>query len=194
METTIERLLYLVLKKAKVRFVCRFSRRQRAEIVICGLKNWPFLYGCMFKGKEKFNVVRIQLTDLSAIRTPIKCQNKKLRKKHQLSERTLHGVGFFMQVYPGFYNCSDTVAKILSIPGTNPIKIFTPKDKFTRVSKSMKIMHYHQLLLVVKLGHNTLTYMQDYIFLNHSTSNLGSLFYTAIRCKKFYRIGPQKVA
>ena len=39
-------------------------------------------------------------------------------------------------------------------------------------------------------GHNTLAYLQDNIFLNHSNSNLGSLFYTALRCKKFYRIGP----
>ena len=39
------------------------------------------------------------------------------------------------------------------------------------------------------LGHNTLTYLLDYIFLNHSNSNLGSLFYTALRRKKFYMIG-----
>ena len=40
------------------------------------------------------------------------------------------------------------------------------------------------------LGQNTLTYLRDYIFRNHSNSNIGSLFYTALRCKFFYTIGP----
>ena len=52
-------------------------------------------------------------------------------------------------------------------------------------------MGLYKLLLCVMLGHNTLIYLQDYIFLNHSNSNLGSLFYTSLRCTKFYRIGPR---
>ena len=51
-------------------------------------------------------------------------------------------------------------------------------------------MRQHKILLVVILGHNTLTYLQDCIFLYYSNSNLGSLFYTTLRCKNFYRIGP----
>ena len=52
-------------------------------------------------------------------------------------------------------------------------------------------MRQQKLLLVVMLGHNTLTQLQDYIFRYHSNSYLGSLFYTALRCKKFFRIGPR---
>ena len=51
--------------------------------------------------------------------------------------------------------------------------------------------YFVDISLTVMLGHNNLTYFQDYIFLSHSNSNLGSLFYTAQRCKKFYRIGPR---
>ena len=40
------------------------------------------------------------------------------------------------------------------------------------------------------LGHYTLTYLCDYIFLYRWISNLGTLFYTALRCEKCYRIGP----
>ena len=40
------------------------------------------------------------------------------------------------------------------------------------------------------LGDYTLTYSKAYIFIHGWNGNLGSLFYTALGCKKFYRIGP----
>ena len=40
------------------------------------------------------------------------------------------------------------------------------------------------------LGHYTLTYSLDCIFIFHWLGNLGTLFYTTLGCKKFYRIGP----
>ena len=40
------------------------------------------------------------------------------------------------------------------------------------------------------LGHYTLTYLSDYIFIRGWNNILGTLFYATLRCKKFYRIGP----
>ena len=77
---------------------------------------------------------------------------------------------------------------VILTPGANPIEMFTPKDKFFK--SVLKHENKHKKMLVVMLGQNTLNYLQDYIFLYHSNSNLGSLFYTALRCKKFFSIGP----
>ena len=44
---------------------------------------------------------------------------------------------------------------------------------------------------MIILGHYTLTYLKAYIFIQGWNGNLGTLFYTTLRCKKFYRIGPR---
>ena len=45
-----------------------------------------------------------------------------------------------------------------------------------------------KLLFVIMLGHYTLTYLWDYIFLFHWIGNLGN-FLHPLRCKMFYGIG-----
>ena len=68
------------------------------------------------------------------------------------------------QSYKNFY----TLGKIYKC-------VLKPLDKF---------------LFVIMSGYCYLTYLEDGIFIYFWIGNLGTLFYTALQCKKFYRIGP----
>ena len=52
----------------------------------------------------------------------------------------------------------------------------------------MLIIARNKLLFVIMLGHPNK--LKAYIFIQGWNGNLGILFYTALRCKKFYKIGP----
>ena len=54
----------------------------------------------------------------------------------------------------------------------------------------MKTMQSQKIYQILILGHNTLTYSKAYIFIGGWNVNLGTLFYTFLRCKKFHMIGP----
>ena len=49
-----------------------------------------------------------------------------------------------------------------------------------------------QTLVEIYNRHCTLTYLYDYILIYCWISNLGTVFNTALRCKKCYRIGPSQ--